>query len=153
MWKNSFSCKCLSSMDPMRILETEGDFPLLEHFCESWRTAKHHLQMPWPMGAGYKSASSLHCLGEHLCFIPSSINRLCFWVGKLHHISNLHLISQLGEVGKDESQFLSLQGERSTSEGHHHRSQMAEESLCQCSACAQPPALTSRWRKRRSLSL
>lgn len=74
-----------------------------------------------------------------MCFIPGSINRLCFWAGKQCQITDLHLISQLGEVGKDESQFLSLQDVCSTSEGHHHCSKMTKDSLFQCSACAQPP--------------
>lgn len=93
-------------------------------------------------------APSLCCLGEHLRFIPVSINRLRFWVGKLCHITELQLISQLGEVGKDESQFLSLQDVCSTSEGHHHCSEVTKESPCQCIACVQPPGPEA-WREER----
>lgn len=47
-------------MDPVRILETEGKFPFLEYFCESWRTAKHHLWMSWPMETGYNWLLPVH---------------------------------------------------------------------------------------------
>jgi len=51
------ACPPLSSA--VRILETEGSFPISEYLCESWRTARHHLEKFCPMGIGYKASSSL----------------------------------------------------------------------------------------------
>lgn len=42
---------------------------------------------------------SLPYLGEHLSFIPVSINRLCFWFEKLYHITAAHLPAWWGGKG------------------------------------------------------
>lgn len=63
-----------------------------------------------------------------MCFIPGSIHRLCLWVVRLCDITDLCLVSRLGDVGKDKSQFLSHQDVRSPSEGYHHRLVTTRES-------------------------
>lgn len=63
-----------------------------------------------------------------MCFIPGSINMLCLRVVRLCHITDLRLVSRLGDVGKDESQFLSCQDVPSPSEGYHHCSATPQES-------------------------
>ena len=73
-------------------------------------------------------AHSPRDLGEHVCFMPGSINRLCLRVVRLCHITDLRLVSRLGDVGKDKSQFLSHQDARSPSEDYHHRLAMTKES-------------------------
>lgn len=59
---------------------------------------------------------NLHNLGEHVCSVPGSTNEHCLWVVSLCHIADPHLNSQLGDMGKDKSQFLSRQDVCSPSE-------------------------------------
>lgn len=88
----------------------------------------HKCPVPWGKLQSQSIAHSPHDLGEHVCFVPGSINRLCLRVVRLCHITDLRLVSRLGDVGKDESLFLSRQDGRSPSEGYHHCLAMPKES-------------------------